>query len=57
MLPRMLTNAIPVQQHLILLYASNDVEHDIRLHLEDDHLVVVQYNVGRLLSRLLCSFC
>jgi hypothetical protein len=53
----MLTNAIPVQQHLILLYASNDVEHDIRLHLEDDHLVVVQYNVGRLLSRLLCSFC
>jgi hypothetical protein len=47
---------IPVQKHLVLLRASNDVEHDVRLHLEDNNLVVVQDDVCRLLGRLLC-FC
>ena len=45
---------LPIQKHLILLGAAHDVEHDVRLHLEHDHLLVVQYDVGGLLGCLLC---
>lgn len=45
--------AAPVQQNLVLFGASNDVEHDVRLHLEDDDLLVVEDNVGGLLRCLL----
>jgi hypothetical protein len=33
--------AIPVQQDFILLGAPNHVEHDVRLHLEDNDLSVI----------------
>ena len=46
---------IPVQQHLVLLGAAHNVEHNVRLHLEDDNLSVIQDDVGRLLGCLLCA--
>lgn len=48
---------VPVQKHLVLLGASNDVQHNVRLHLEDDNLLVVEYDVRCLLGRLLCLRC
>jgi hypothetical protein len=45
----------PVQQDLILLGAPNNVEHDVRLHLEYDHLLVIQYDVCCLLGGFLCG--
>jgi hypothetical protein len=46
---------VPVQQNLVFVGASNHIEHDVRLHLEDNDLSVIQYNIRRLLGRLLCA--
>jgi hypothetical protein len=43
----------PVEQNLILLGATDDVEHDIGLHLEDNNLAIIKDDVGRLLGSLL----
>lgn len=43
---------IPVKEDLVFLCTANDIEHHVRLHFEDNHLVVVEDNV----RRLLCGF-
>jgi hypothetical protein len=45
--------SLPVQKHLILLGAAHDVEHHIRLHLEDDDFLIVQDDIRGLLGRFL----
>lgn len=42
-----------IQQHLILISTSNNIEHNIALHLKHDDPIVVQNHVARLLIRLL----
>lgn len=41
-----------VEQNLVLVGGTNDVEHDIGLHLVQDNSVVIQDDVSGLLRRL-----
>ena len=43
----------PVEQNLVLFGTADDVEHNIRLHLKDNNLAIVEDDVGRLLGGLL----
>lgn len=42
-----------VQHDLVLLRSSHNIQHDVALHFEDDHSVVVEDDIAGLLRRLL----
>jgi hypothetical protein len=35
-----------IQHHLVLVHPADNVEHNVALGLEDDDMVVIEYDVG-----------